>query len=123
MLQIFTELFGVAFISSITWGIGRGLHAAISRPNERKRIHGQFIPEWVGGTVLASGIAGLLYFGPVPNVPSPPSGGMAAFGILGGLILGTIHGWIRMACLAPDITGPVGGVPPDSTNPYEPPIP
>jgi len=97
ILQCLTELSGIAWLAAMAWGVGRGFHAVIGRSSERRRIHGQFIPEWVAGTIVAFGVSTLIYHGPVPNVPSPPSTGLAAFGLLAGLALGTIHGSVRLA--------------------------
>ncbi|WP_149753503.1 hypothetical protein [Rubripirellula obstinata] len=121
LAQALSELTGIAFMAAMAWGIARGLHLVVARSGERKRIHGQYIPEWVAGTVVLFGVAALVYFGPVPNVPSPPSTGCAAFGILGGLMAGTIHGWFRLARYPNLNAVDSGGLSRETGNPYQPP--
>ncbi|WP_186775572.1 hypothetical protein [Rubripirellula tenax] len=115
------ELCGVLAIASIAWAIGRALHVVIGRNDARKRVHGQRIPEWIAATVVSFGASALLYFGPEPNVPYPPSAGCAAFGIIGGLFLGNVHGWIRLANHVPKKSASANRSRRGSTNPYEPP--
>lgn len=106
----------------MVWGIGRAFHSAICGSNERRRIHGQFIPEWIAGATVTFGSVALCIHGPVPNVPVPPSAACSTFGILAGLVLGNVHGWIRLATHTPNALDELASVARETGNPYQPPM-
>ncbi|WP_044256354.1 hypothetical protein [Rhodopirellula sp. SWK7] len=121
--QAFSELTSIAGMATFVWLIARLLHFVIGRSNERKRIHGLYIPEWIAGTIILSGVAALAYFGPANDVPAPPSAGCAAFGLLGGLLFGNVHGWIRLDRHTKTSKKVAIGRVRETGNPYEPPSP
>ena len=80
---------------AIIYLLGRYEHARVSKLSERKRIHGKYIPEWVAIGFAAPAVYLLfegypLFFG-LPGAP-----GICFFGLLVGLMLGWIHGSIRL---------------------------
>ena len=113
------------------WCIGRIVHWFVGRGDTAKRVHGKYIPEWIAGTYLGTGLLVLFWNGPSPNVPAPPSLTIAHFAILIGLAIGWVHGSIRLrrhqardqepitrdrkATLSPR------NLEPDDGNPYRPP--
>ena len=106
------------------WGIGRVIHWVIARSDESKRIHGLFIPEWVGGIYICSGLSALWWSGPAPRIPAPPSLTFATFGLLVGLVIGWVHGNIRLSRhnarpMEGEAIAPQESV--DDGNPYQPP--
>lgn len=94
--QSVAELQAVLTGGVMFWGIARLIHWVLSRTDESKRIHGLFIPEWVGGVFAFSGLIALWWSGPAPNIPAPPSRTFAVFGLVVGLAIGWVHGNIRV---------------------------
>lgn len=94
--QTIAELQTVLTGGVMFWGIARLIHWVLSRSDESKRIHGLFIPEWVGGVFALSGLIALWWSGPAPNIPAPPSQTFAFFGLVVGLAMGWVHGSIRV---------------------------
>ncbi|EMB17119.1 membrane protein [Rhodopirellula europaea 6C] len=94
--QTLKELQTVLMGGSMLWAIGRVVHWFNGRANETKRVHGQFIPEWIGGTYISCGLLALFWFGPAPRIPAPPSLTFASFGLLIGLAAGWVHGNVRL---------------------------
>jgi hypothetical protein len=75
--------------------LGRYEHARVSKLSERKKIHGQYIPEWVAIGFAAPAVILLfngypLYSGALGTLE------LCFFGLLTGLMLGWIHGSIRL---------------------------
>jgi hypothetical protein len=122
--QTQTELQTVLTGGVMFWGIGRVIHWVLSRSDESKRVHGLFIPEWVGVVYISSGLTALWWSGPAPRIPAPPSLTFASFGLLVGLAIGWVHGNIRLSRYnarpkdAKDVS-PQESV--DDGNPYQPP--
>lgn len=94
--QILAELQTVLMGGVMCWSIGRLVHWFIGKVDKTKRIHGQFIPEWIGASYIGSGLLAFSWSGPSPNVPAPPSLIFANFGLFIGLAAGWIHGNIRL---------------------------
>ncbi|MCU0712330.1 MAG: hypothetical protein MUC43_09735 [Pirellula sp.] len=122
--QTQSELQTVLSCGVMFWGIARVIHWVLSRSNESKRVHGLFIPEWVGVVYTASGLVALWWSGPAPNTPAPPSQIFASYGLLVGLAIGWVHGSIRLSRCQVRL-GDTEEVSPQETvddgNPYQPP--
>ncbi|MCS7468530.1 hypothetical protein NZK35_17900 [Stieleria sp. ICT_E10.1] len=119
-----TELQAVLTCGVTLWTIGRVVHWFNGKANETKRVHGQFIPEWIGGIYMGAGLLALMWFGPAPRIPAPPSLTFASFGLLIGLAAGWIHGGIRLRHHRALNDGSENRRPshaPDDGNPYRPP--
>lgn len=63
--RLFSELQTLLLGGVMYWGIGRCIHLFVSRHHEERRIHGRWIPEWVGGMTILFGAVFLWWSGPV----------------------------------------------------------
>lgn len=113
--QIGEAFGGAAFI----WLLSRAIHLAVTRNSEHHRYRGMFIPEWIAVSVFAS------------SVMVPISAG---FGLLFGLVVGNIHGLIRVTIRdrnlahleqqqSATLLSPTSPAAQDSPNPYASPKP
>lgn len=82
-------------VVAIIYLLGRYEHARVSKLSERKRVHGQYIPQWVAIGFAAPAVY-LLFKGYPLFFGLPGALGICFFGLLTGLMLGWIHGSIRL---------------------------
>ena len=114
-----SSLIALTLISAAIYGIGRVLHRQIGKDDPRRRRQGEFIPQWVAGAYAALGIGTLCWFGPDRDA-TMAAGELAACGILLGLVLGWVHGSIRVR-LKPRRVARAEPAWQEDGNPYHPP--
>ncbi|MEM1226295.1 MAG: hypothetical protein AAGJ40_11395 [Planctomycetota bacterium] len=121
---------GALAMATLIFGIATLLHQAISKNDERKRIQGGPIRWWVTGLYSIGAAAGALLADNRQYYMHEIVGGLGGFGILIGLLVGHIHGGIRLLLtrdheFAPEDDGEslaVGSrVRAERKNPYAPP--
>ncbi|MEM1228794.1 MAG: hypothetical protein AAGJ40_24175 [Planctomycetota bacterium] len=83
------------------FGIATLLQLAIGKTDERKRIQGRPVRWWVTALFTIGAIAGALIADNSKYYLHEIVGGLGGFGILAGLLVGNVHGWINLM-LAPD---------------------
>jgi hypothetical protein len=109
--------------TGVIYWLGRHEHARLSKTSDRKRVHGQYIPEWVAFGFVSPALF-MLYHGIEVFTGYPGAVGMCFFGLLCGLAMGWVHGAFRLRW---DTTlGTIDDVviphsPPQDGNPYRPP--
>ncbi|WP_413432612.1 hypothetical protein [Crateriforma spongiae] len=128
----FAALGGAAIFACLIFGVATLLHHAISKNDDRKRIQGRPIRWWVTGLYLVGAIVGALLADNEQYYMHEVVGGLGGFGILGGLLVGNVHGGINLLLLTKldrgsdrDTRSLSTGLAPhhahDDRNPYAPP--
>lgn len=122
-MHLISEAIYLASSTAIIYSLGRYEHARVSQTSSRKRVHGQFIPEWVAIGFAAPALF-MNYHGFRVFTGMPGALGMCGFGLLAGLAIGWGHGSFRLRSHDSDeIIGSAepGDMPPEDGNPYRPP--
>ena len=94
MFAIFLECaFTILLMTAAVYGIGRALQKVIARGSEARRIHGRYVLRWAVACFLLGGCIGLTMLRPDNRVYFHEfGGGLAGFGLLLGLAVGSVHG-------------------------------
>ena len=117
-----------AMMACFIFSIGFFLHRAISKDSPRKRIQGRPIVWWVTALMFLGSCYGAWMADNQRYYLHEVVGGMGGFGLLAGLAVGNIHGFIDLwrsrknadgLSVAADRTGIVSAE--DDGNPYSPP--
>ena len=85
-----------AMMASIIFAIGFALHKAITKDSPRKRIQGQPIIWWVTGMMFFGACYGAYIADNQSYYLHEVVGGMGGFGLLGGLAIGNVHGFVNL---------------------------
>ena len=92
----FAAFGGAAIFACVIFSVATLLHHAISRNDDRKRIQGRPIRWWVTGLYLVGAFTGALIADNEQYYMHEVVGGFGGFGILGGLLVGNVHGGINL---------------------------
>jgi hypothetical protein len=119
---------GASMMACFIFGIGFFLHRAISKDSPTKRIQGRPIVWWVTALMFLGSCYGAWMADNQRYYLHEVVGGMGGFGLLAGLCVGNIHGFIDLwrsrnnrdgLSAGADMTGNVSSE--DDGNPYSPP--
>ena len=86
----------LAMMTLLVFWIGRSLRRSIGAKSEAKRVHGRYVFWWSFGAFVVGGVT-------APLIADSSMGaiGFANFCLLGGWLVGTVHGAIVLARRAP----------------------
>ena len=118
-----------AMMACMVFGIAYGLHSAISKNSPNKRIQGRPIPWWVTSFMFSGSCLGAWIADNQSYYLHEVVGGLGGFGLLIGLAIGNIHGFVDLyrarttkrnssVCLADSRSLPTDLL---ESNPYAPP--
>ena len=85
-----------AMMACMVFGIAYGLHSAISKNSPNKRIQGRPIPLWVTVFTLLGSCLGAWIADNQSYYLHEVVGGLGGFGLLIGLAIGNIHGFVDL---------------------------
>jgi carbon starvation protein CstA len=85
-----------AMFACIVYGIAFGLHSAISKDSPSKRIQGRPIAWWVTGLMFLGSCVGAWMADNQSYYLHEVVGGMGGFGLLTGLVIGNVHGFVDL---------------------------
>jgi O-antigen/teichoic acid export membrane protein len=90
-------LTGAAILSVILFGVATMIHVLVAKTDVRKKIQGGPIRWWIAALYFAGACIGT-WLGPNDRMPFMEAAcGMAAFGLVFGVIVGNLHGAIILA--------------------------
>ncbi len=117
-----------AGMAVVIFALAKLIHRAISKNDFRKEVHGQPICWWVSLSYFVGACFGVFIADNHRYVLHEVVGGMGGFGLLGGLMAGSIHGTIRLLRLKSRGPTDIDRATPiptsnDDCNPYAPPSP
>ena len=87
---------GALVVALVIFGIATLLQYAIGKNDERKRIQGRPVRWWVTALFTIGAITGALIADNRQYYLHEIVGGLGGFGILGGLLIGNLHGGIKL---------------------------
>jgi hypothetical protein len=122
----FGAIGGAAMMTIIVFGIAHALHWAISKDSISKRVQGRPIVWWVNALMFLGSCFGAWMADNQRYYLHEVVGGMGGFGLLAGLFIGNIHGFIdlyrsRLSPQQPSETELIRNDDQDLENPYSPP--
>ena len=87
---------GAAMVACVVFGVAYALHKAISKDSPRKRVQGRPIVWWVSVLLFLGSCFGAWIADNQRYYLHEVVGGMGGFGLLIGLFIGNIHGFIDL---------------------------
>jgi carbon starvation protein CstA len=87
---------GAAMMACVVFGVAYALHRAISKDSPRKRVQGRPIVWWVSLFMFLGSCFGAWMADNQRYYLHEVVGGMGGFGLLTGLLIGNIHGFIDL---------------------------
>ncbi len=96
-----------AIATAVVFAVGRALRRRIGAESEARRTHGRYVFWWAVGAFAVGGPLGLFLGADLPY----GAGGFAGFCLLGGWLVGTLHGAAVFAARPP---APPGAGRPDA---------
>ncbi len=96
LLDRLTAVGSAAVLSCCIFAIAFALLRSISKNSERKRIHGRPILWWVTGMTFIGSCYGAYIADNITYHLGEVVGGMGGFGILIGLAVGNVHGFVNL---------------------------
>jgi hypothetical protein len=126
MIDRISAIFIAAIMASMIFAIAFALHKAITKDSPRKRIQGQPIIWWVTGMMFFGACYGAYLADNQSYYLHEVVGGMGGFGLLAGLAIGNVHGFVnlfrtrKLTAERPDLMAPQSDQN-CNKNPYAPP--